>query len=109
MAIKSNIIIDQGADFKSTILIKDDNGVAVDITGYAANAMIRKTYSSSNSVAFTASVNGAIGQITLSLPANSSANMAAGRYVYDLSVVDTLSKKTRIVEGIVTIAPSVTH
>lgn len=109
MAIKSNIIVDQGTDYSTVIEIKDDNGVAVDISGYTANAVIRKTYSSSNSVAFSTSVDGTAGKITLTLSANASSNLVAGRYVYDVVTTNLLSKKARVIEGIVTIAPSVTR
>lgn len=109
MAIKSNIVIDQGADYITTLNVQDDNGTAIDLTGYSANAMIRKTYSSSNAVAFQISITPTVGQVALTLSANSSANMAPGRYVYDLNVVDTLLRKTRILEGILTINPSVTR
>ena len=109
MAIKSNIVIDQGTDYSSTVEIKDENDQILDITGYSANATIRKTYSSSNSVSFQTILDEVNGRVTLSLPASNSAALAAGRYVYDLVVTDLASKKSRIVEGIVTINPSVTR
>lgn len=109
MATKSNLIIDQGADYSTTIEIRDDNGASVDITGFSANAMIRKAFSSSNTVAFQTTVDGVNGTITLSLPASNSAAMAAGRYVYDVVTTDLVAKKSRVVEGIVTIAASVTR
>lgn len=109
MAIKSNLIIDQGTDFSTTLQINDNNNIAVNISGYAANATIRKTYSSSNSVAFGTSIDGPNGKITLTLSAAASANLAPGRYVYDLTTTDLVANKARVVEGIVTISPSVTR
>lgn len=109
MSIKSNLIIDQGTDYTTTLEIKDDNGIAVDITGYSANAMIRKTYSSSNAVSFGTTVTGATGKIVLTLSATVSAAMTPGRYVFDVITTDILARKVRIVEGIVTIAPGVTR
>lgn len=108
MAIKSNIIVDQGADYTTVLAIKDDNGLALDISGFTANAMIRKTFSSSNSVSFQTVVTGPTGQITLTLPASNSSAMTPGRYVYDVSMTDILNKKTRVIEGILTIAAAVT-
>lgn len=109
MAIKSNLIIDQGTDYTTVIQIKDENDEPVDISGYAANAVIRKAFSSSNSVAFSAVVNGSNGTITLSLSANTSANLTAGRYLYDVVTTDILARKARIIEGILTINASVTR
>lgn len=109
MAIKSNISIDQGADFSTTIEIKDSNGVAVDITGYSANATLRKTYYSSNSYAFQTTVDGPNGRVTLSLPASNTAVLSAGRFVYDLVVTNVALVKSRVVEGYVTVCPGVTR
>lgn len=109
MAIKSNLIIDQGSDFATNIVIRDENDQVLNITGYAANGSIRKTYSSSNTVLFNTSISGNSGIVTISLPASATANIAAGRYVFDVIVTDTLSRKKRVVEGIMTVTPAVTR
>jgi hypothetical protein len=49
------------------------------------------------------------GEITLSLTANQTGNIVAGRYVYDVELTDAANSITRIVEGIVTINPQVTR
>lgn len=108
MAFKANIVIDQGASFSSSITVTDDEGVPVDLTGYTGTAQMRKHYTSSNSVSFAVAVSNA-GIIALSLTANQTANIAAGRYVYDVEVTDTNNLVYRIVEGIVTLTPQVTR
>jgi hypothetical protein len=35
--------------------------------------------------------------------------MKAGRYVYDVELIDSFSLKSRLVEGIITITPEVTR
>ena len=50
MAIKANLIIDQGTDYSTSINLTDDDGNIVNLSGYTANGQIRKTYSSSNAV-----------------------------------------------------------
>ena len=50
MASISNIFIDQGADFTTTVTVTDSNGDAVSLAGYSAAAQIRKSYSSSTSL-----------------------------------------------------------
>ncbi len=109
MAIKANLIIDQGADYSTSINLTDDDGNVVDLTQYTANAQIRKTYSSSNAVNFNVSIAAGAGILTLSLSANQSANMTPGRFVYDVLLVNGSSTKSRIVEGIVTLTPRVTR
>ena len=59
MAVISNIFIDAGTDFSTTVTVTDSTGSAVNLTGYShAAAQIRKTYeSSSATVAFTITFN----------------------------------------------------
>ena len=110
MAVKFNMPIDQGADYTTTFNITDDNGVAVDMSTYSGNGMIRKSYSSSNSFALGVTANNANGLVVVTLSANTSAAMSAGRYVYDIKVTDSVSNiVSRIAEGIVTINPQVTR
>jgi hypothetical protein len=111
MAAKANIIIDQGSDFSTTITVTDATGSTVDLTGYTANAHIRKHYTST-----TATVMGCTfgtprsdGKITLSLGRNTSSNMTAGRYVYDVEITNSANTRSRLVEGIATITPEVTR
>lgn len=108
MASKANLVIDQGTTFTTTITVTDDEGTALNLTGYTGAAQIRKHYTSSNSVSFTVSIAPATGEVTLSLNANATANLNAGRYVYDCEL--TLSGiVSRVLEGIVTVTPQVTR
>lgn len=110
MAIKANIVIDQGADFLTTIDMLDDNGAPVNLTGYPGSAQMRKHYSSSTAYNFNVSIASNTGVVTLTMSAAATANIAAGRYVYDCELRDTVSNTTsRIVEGIVTVTPNVTR
>lgn len=108
MATKSNLVIDQGATFSTDLTLTDENGDVLNLIGYTANSQIRKWYTSTNSVSFSASTNTDAGIVTLSLTANQTAALTAGRYVYDVEISDgtTIS---RIVEGIVTVTPNVTR
>ena len=82
MASISNIFIDQGATFTTTLTINDANGSALDLTGYTAIAQIRKSPSSSTSVSFTATFVSprTTGQITISLTDTQTTALEAGRY-----------------------------
>lgn len=108
MAIKANLFIDQGTTYSTKLKLADTDGNGVNLTGYSATGQIRKHYTSSNSVSFTTSLN-SLGDVVLSLTANATANMAAGRYVYDIELTDTTGRISRIIEGIVTITPNVTR
>ena len=110
MASISNIFIDQGADFTTTVTVTDSNGDAVSLLGYSAAAQIRKSYSSSTSTAFTTSISNASGgEITITLSDTQTAALEAGRYLYDVLITASGGDKTRVVEGQVTVNPSVTR
>tara|TARA_B110000503_G_C6760724_1_gene255336 strand:+ start:132 stop:461 length:330 start_codon:yes stop_codon:yes gene_type:complete len=109
MATRANIVIDQGSTYTTDLNLTDENGDALNLSGYSANSQIRKHYTSSNSVTFSTSVNAVAGVITLSLTANQTSNLISGRYVYDVELTDASNSVSRIVEGIVTVTPQVTR
>ena len=111
MATISNIFIDQGANFSTTVTIEDGNSSALDLTGYTALAQIRKTYQSTTATDFTSTfaADRTTGLITISLTDTQTAALEEGRYVYDLLITDLSGTKTRVVEGIVTVNPSVSR
>jgi hypothetical protein len=109
MATKANILIDQGTTFSTVINLADEGGSAIDLSGYSGDAEMRKHYTSSNSQSFTVTLGGANGTVTLSLTATQTANIAAGRYVYDVEITSGSNVVSRIIEGIVTVTPEVTR
>lgn len=108
MAQKANLVVDQGSDFSTTIDITDSDGNAIDLSTYTAAGKIKKHYTSLTSVSFSTNVT-ASGILTISLAANTSDDMEAGRYVYDVELTSNTGSVTRVLEGIVTITPSVTR
>jgi len=109
MAIKANIIVDQGATYSTSLNLTDDNGNPLDLTAFTAAAQMRKHYTSSNAVSFVVTTGGTTGVLTLALSANTTANIASGRYLYDVELTDSTNSISRIVEGIVTINPNITR
>jgi len=108
MAQKLNLVVDQGTSFFTSFTVNDDGGSPIDFTGYTGTAQMRKYYTSSNSISFTVNANNT-GGVTLSLSSNATANLVAGRYVYDVEMVAPANTTSRIVEGIVTVTPQVTR
>jgi len=109
MAIKANLVIDQGTSFSATVDVTDTGGAAYNLTGYTTAAQMRKNYNSSSAVTFSTSHNGAYGQITLSLNAANTAVLEPGRYLYDVEITSGSAIVTRVVEGIVTVTPGMTR
>lgn len=109
MARKAHLVIDQASAFSTTIYLKDDNGDVLSLSGYTANAAMKKWYTSSNAIQFVATTNTDLGSITLEMTANTTANIVAGRYVYDIHLIHSVSgTPSRVVEGYVTVTPAVT-
>ena len=109
MAIKANLVVDQGANFTATIDVADANGAIFNLTGYNVAAQMRKNYASSTATTFTASHTGVLGKINLSLTANTTAVIEPGRYLYDVEITSGGGTIIRVVEGIVTVTPGITR
>jgi hypothetical protein len=95
----------------TTITLDDVDGVAYDLTGMQAKGQIRRSYYSANATAtFIVSIPSPTeGGIILNLAANTTANIAAGRYVYDVAIKDSSNTITRVLEGTVSVLPQVTR
>lgn len=110
MAIVANLTADQGSDFISEITVEDYNGNVSNISNYTARGQVRRTYLSSTSVDFNATVsNPTSGELTIELTSAQTSAMKAGRYVYDVEIVSSGGTVTRVVEGQFEIMPSVTR
>lgn len=109
MAIKANLSIDQGASYATRLNINDKYGNAVNLSGYSGAAQMRKHFSSSNATSFSVTLLAEAGGVVLQMTANTTSNLVAGRYVYDVELTDPSGYVSRIVEGIVTVNPNVTR
>jgi hypothetical protein len=109
-AAYQELFLEQGTTFTTNITLDDIDGVPFDLTGVTAKSQIRKSYYSANTTAeFSVIINTpSDGTILLLLDAPTTANIAAGRYVYDVAIKDTANTVTRVLEGIVNVIPQVT-
>jgi hypothetical protein len=109
-AAYQELFLEQGTTFTTNITLDDIDGVPYDLTDVTAKSQIRKSYYSANTTAeFTVTINTPTdGTILLLLDASTTANIAAGRYVYDVAIKDTANTVTRVLEGIVNVIPQVT-
>ena len=109
MAIKANLVIDQGTSFSATIDVTDTANAVYNLTGHTVAAQMRKNYSSSTAVTFSTSHNGSGGKITLLLTAANTVSLEPGRYLYDVEITSDSGTVTRVVEGIATVTPGMTR
>jgi hypothetical protein len=111
MASYVELFIDQGTTFRNTINLTDDNTNApINIYGYSVSSQIRRSYYSINVTAniVCTTSNTSNGEITMSMSAANTSNIKAGRYVFDVVTVDPSNITNRVIEGIITVNPSVT-
>lgn len=112
MAAYVELYADQGATFNNIINLSDDiTNSVINITGYSVSSQMRRSYYSTNATAtFTCTITDAAnGEIKLSLTAGQTANIKSGRYLFDVNIVDTGGITNRVLEGIITVTPSVTR
>jgi hypothetical protein len=110
-AAYSNLYLEQGTSFSTTITLDDVYGETFNLASYVAYSQMRKSYySTSPTATFDTSINIGNGTITLELDANTTANISSGRYVYDTIIVDeSRNITTRILEGMIDVSPRVTR
>lgn len=112
MAAYAELYLDQGTTFNNVINLTDDvTNAYINVAGYTVRSQMRRSYFSANASAnITCTITDAAnGEITMSMTAANTALLKAGRYLYDLEVVDVAGNTSRILEGIITVTPEVTR
>jgi hypothetical protein len=108
MAQVQNIYIDQGTTFSFTIEVSDQYGDAKDLSDYTGASQMRRSFYTNTAIDFTAAITSPLdGEVTISLTAEETSEIKAGRYVYDIEVVSD-EETIRVLEGIVVVNPEVT-
>ena len=106
-----DIVVDQGSDFSIEIAISQHDS-AVALTTHSSRAQLRPSPTSSTKTAdFTCAItNAAAGKLTMSLSNSQTAAIAAGKYYYDIELVNTGSGVvTRLLQGVARVTPELTR
>jgi len=104
------LTMEQGANFSTSVDVKDGVNAIINLSGYSVAAQMRKSYYSTTANNFTATITDAsAGTITITMTGATTANLTPGRYVYDILLTSGSGVKTRVIEGIATVLPSVTR
>lgn len=122
---KYNIEFFQGSTFNLNLTVKNSNGTLKDLTSHTARMQIRPTYNSSTVAESLTTSNGEItintsnSVLSLELSASRTANITVdlnsgnfpprSKYVYDLELIDSDSKVSKLLFGEVTIYGEVTR
>jgi len=113
MAAYLDLKIEAGSTFTCELLAVDSAGAAIDLTGYTARMMIKRSAAEADALFELTTENGRIiitaatGSVMLYLTAAETAALTWTRGVYDLELVQG-SIVTRLIDGVVTVLPNVT-
>lgn len=108
MATYSNIFIDQGSNFNTSIDLSDSTDL--DLTNYTAAGTVAKSYDGTTKATFSTDVDSESSTVNIFLNAAQTAGLKPGRYVYDVIIAspDSPAIVTRILEGQIDVTPGVT-
>lgn len=108
-AININLIVEQGADYDVDFTIRNDDGSPLNLTGYTAASVMKKTYTSVRSYPFVVTfINRLAGEISISMGKTETASLKEGRYVYDIVLTSPQSIANRVIQGNILVHPGVT-
>lgn len=121
---KYNIEFFQGSTFNLNLVVKNSNGSLKDLTSHSARMQIRPSYNSTTVTESLTTTNGEIiidtanSVLSLELSAARTANINVDlnsglppktKYVYDLELIDSASKVSKLIFGEVTVYGEVTR
>jgi hypothetical protein len=111
-AAYTDLYLEQGTTFVTSVTLDGNNGEPYDLTYFTVRGEAKRSYYSSNtSLTFTSTITDASnGVIQLSANSATTANVPAGKLVYDVIITDTGSGTvTRVLEGQIFVSPAVTR
>ena len=112
MAVFStNLIIYKHTDFEQTFALEDSNTNSVkNLTGLSATCKMQRTLNLGELTAFNlAFTNRELGKVRISLTNTQTANIADGKYFYELMLTDPDGVVERVIEGVVIVKHPVTY
>lgn len=103
----NNIVIEKGTDFEANFNLFEPNQSAAILTGLTTTyATIRKFPQSTEGEEFTKTITANTGTIQLSLTAEQTSRLKAGRNYFEV-VLTVEGKKTKVIKGTVIVEESV--
>ena len=103
-----NIVISQGFDFEETFQSTEANGTASNLAGFTASSVLKKHSGSSSSTPFSVTITGNTGTVAIAMTSGKTVDLTPGRYVYDVRLVSSSGKVSRLVEGMALVTPGIT-
>ena len=106
----TNLLIYKFTDFEQTFLLEDGlSNSAKDLTGFTGTCKMQRTLNLGELTSFNLSfTNRLLGKVRISLTNAQTANIADGKYFYELMLTDPNDVVERVIEGIVIVKHPVT-
>ncbi|MDB9980515.1 hypothetical protein OAD61_00235 [bacterium] len=107
MSSQLNIYVDQGADFRLTVELFDDNDLDLPIANYSFFGDLRKLYSTKRAAEFEFEKSD--NDITLILDSDTTSQLTPGKYQYDVLMRKPTGELSKIVEGLAFVVSTITE
>ena len=111
MAVFStNLVIYKFTDFEQTFVLEDSqSNSAKNLTDFTGTCKMQRTLNLGSLTAFNLSfTNRTLGKVRISLTSAQTANIADGKYFYELMLTDPKDVTERVIEGVVIVKHPVT-
>jgi hypothetical protein len=115
MVATQNLTVYQGADYQQALELRDGSSALIDLTGYTFRGQAKVSYADTDAAfSFSFELRDQVSQtglvdMSISAASTSALNITKEtRYKYDIEMVDTDSKVTRLIQGVVLVYPEVT-
>ena len=106
----TNLVIYKYTDFEQTFMLEDSStNSAKDLTGFTATCKMQRTLNLGSLTQFTLTfTNRTQGKIRITLTDDQTAQIADGKYFYELVLTDPNGIVERVIEGVVIVKHPVT-
>lgn len=114
-ATKFDLEIEQGIPYKKKFLVRNEDNSLPNMTGWTARMQFRPYVSSSQVAVDASTANGKLiidtgtSSIEINLSEADTTAFTSLKYVYDLELLDSLSKPIRLLQGSVSVSQEVTR
>jgi hypothetical protein len=98
-----DLVLYRGDYLPFSVTLKDNDGVALDLTSHTAKCSIRENYDAVASFDAECTVTGEIGNVDIVFPSDVTATLNAGSYIWDFQITDQDGNRRTYFTGDVTV------
>lgn len=88
MPINVDLELYKGDYVELFVVVKDDDNVAINLTGYTARASLKSNYADITPIDFDCDVTGVTGQVRIYMSSAVSSTLVAGDYIWDFEIIN---------------------